>query len=626
VKTDFALMRAHCADHGGEVLNSMGDGLLMCFPSAVQAVTCALQIQSEFGKRRATLPPEQALEHRMGVHIGDVIRQDDGGVAGDGVNIAARLEGKAPVGGVCISQMVYDTVQGKVPMQAVFIGPEMFKNITNPIPIWHIAPEGQAAPASRPQAKTTKQASRRMLPVWVAAAALVLAAGGFWWWTQRGRGPTAGTTKVAEPPKSETQKLIEQARTLFTESSVTTTKLDAAVAVAEQALKLEPTNPDALAIASQLDSHMLLLARTPERLERARARAEQAIHLAPQAQEPRIAHAWFLVIGLGPPQSYRAETDLLALRRELPNDWRVCWLFAILRLMQGRTEDTVEILEDGAKRASVWSSVAWTQRAVFLTFLGRYSEVEQSIDLALAQEAPANNAYALKTNMELSWRGNLDGALAIANKMAVDDQNTEIGVATFERVYRWRREPANALKFLSQDAREWIGWDVSGPKAALKGEAYKALGDFESARAEWQLAVKQIDERLAATPNDRVLLEWKAYLLAELGQRDQAQMLWKRALGLARPKSKGDMYDFEKIQMFYSDEEIMAELERRAERAPAPPAGIRLAIPNPKYTFISAADLRLNPAWDKVRELPRFKALQAKLDKDPRFSPTATAE
>ena len=129
--------------------------------------------------------------------------------------------------------------------------------------------------------------------------------------------------------------------------------------------------------------------------------------------------------------------------------------------------------------------------------------------------------------------------------------------------------------------------------------------------------MKQIDERLAATPNDRELLQWKAYLLAELGQGDEARALWKRALGLplGRPR---EMYYFEKIQMLGTDDEIMADLEKRAER----PA---IAVPNAIYPFISAADLRLNPAWDRVRELPRFRALQAKLDKDPRFSPLAPA-
>ncbi len=85
------------------------------------------------------------------------------------------------------------------------------------------------------------------------------------------------------------------------------------------------------------------------------------------------------------------------------------------------------------------------------------------------------------------------------------------------------------------------------------------------------------------------------------------------------------MYYFEKIQLLGTDDEIITELEKRAERPPALAAGVRAPVPNLTCIFISAADLRLNPAWDGVRALPRFKALQAKLDKDPRFSPIAAA-
>ena len=150
VRADFERMRAICAPRGGEVFNTMGDGMLLGFPSAVEAVAFALQMQGEFAARRAKLPPERALEHRIGIHLGDVIRQAEGGVAGDGVNIAARLQTKSPPGGVCISQTVYNTVSGKVPMQAVLIGPEQFKNITEPISIYHIAPEGGPALTRQP--------------------------------------------------------------------------------------------------------------------------------------------------------------------------------------------------------------------------------------------------------------------------------------------------------------------------------------------------------------------------------------------------------------------------------------------------------------------------------------------
>ena len=615
VKADFALMRERCTQHGGELLNSMGDGLLLCFGSAVQAVACALQIQGEFGARRATLPPEQALEHRIGVHIGDVFRQEAGGVAGDGVNIAARLEAKAPIGGVCISQTVHDTVKGKVPMQAVFIGPEMFKNISEAIPIWHISAADGPMPASSATSFATQLKSQRRQVVAIAAVVVVLIAGGFWLRSQGGRAQVVDTARTASPPKSEAQKLADQARTLFMDSLGNPSNLGGVVSVAERAITLDSTNADALAVASQLDTHLLLMDDTPARRERARNRQELAVNLAPQAVESRVALAWFLVLGLGPPQSNRAEKDLLVLRERLPTDWRLCWIHCILRLQQGRNEEAAEVLEDGAQKIPTWAAIALSQKAVFVRELGRYQEAIQISDRSLAGAAPPNS-HAFKAGMELAWRGDLDGALAIAKKMPVEDQIADMGMATFERVFRWRREPGHVLKHLSQDPREWIGWDVGGPKAALKGEAYKALGQPESAQAEWQLALKQINEKLAVTPNDRELLEWKAYLLAELGA-PEASALWKRALGLPLARER-EMYHFEKIQRLGTDDEIMAELERRAERPLVP-------VANAVYPFIAAADLRINPAWDRVRELPRFKALVAKLEKDPRFSPTAAA-
>ena len=143
VRADFASMQARCRQHGGEVLKSMGDGLLLCFDSVVQAVTCALQIQEEFAGR-----PGPALQHRIGIHLGDVFR-DGGDVVGDGVNIAARLEAKARPGTVCLSQSVYDAVKGKMPMQVEPLGPQQFKNIAEPLRVYLVMP-GNANPPTAP--------------------------------------------------------------------------------------------------------------------------------------------------------------------------------------------------------------------------------------------------------------------------------------------------------------------------------------------------------------------------------------------------------------------------------------------------------------------------------------------
>jgi len=195
VQADFERMRALCTQHGGELLNTMGDGMMLCFPSAVQAVSFALQLQDEFGARKAALPPEQALEHRVGVHLGDVFRLEGGSVAGDGVNIAARLEAKAPVGGICISQTVYDTVKGKVPMRASFLGPQSFKNIAEPIAIWQVMPESTAGAAAAKPSARGPHAKRWLFSA--LAAGLVLAVGlGGWLWSRRDAPVTQPASKT----------------------------------------------------------------------------------------------------------------------------------------------------------------------------------------------------------------------------------------------------------------------------------------------------------------------------------------------------------------------------------------------------------------------------------------------
>ena len=194
VRVDFNRMRLICASHNGEIINTMGDGMSMCFASVMQAVSFALEMQSEFGARKQAHPEQQPLEHRIGIHLGDVFRTKDAdiGLQGDDVNIAARLEAKAPPGGICMSQMVYDVVNGKIPMQARFIGRHKFKNIAGPVPIWRVMPESGRGAAG---AKTSSRASglrRRQLWRWIAGAVtacLMLVIAGGWYWTGRDTSP-----------------------------------------------------------------------------------------------------------------------------------------------------------------------------------------------------------------------------------------------------------------------------------------------------------------------------------------------------------------------------------------------------------------------------------------------------
>ena len=129
------LIAPKVAEHRGRIVKTTGDGLLIDFASVVDAVRCAIEMQHGMTARNSGLPPDKRIDYRVGVNLGDVIVDDDD-IFGDGVNVAARLEGMADPGGILISQMVREAVADK--LDAVFVdnGERKFKNIARPIRVW----------------------------------------------------------------------------------------------------------------------------------------------------------------------------------------------------------------------------------------------------------------------------------------------------------------------------------------------------------------------------------------------------------------------------------------------------------------------------------------------------------
>jgi class 3 adenylate cyclase len=123
--------------HHGRIFKTTGDGVLAEFPSVVDAVRCALEIQRGMAARNAKISPDRRIEFRVGINIGDVI-QDGGDVFGDGVNVAARLEGIAPRGGICISRQVLDLIEGKISLSFRELGRQNLKNIARPIEVFRV--------------------------------------------------------------------------------------------------------------------------------------------------------------------------------------------------------------------------------------------------------------------------------------------------------------------------------------------------------------------------------------------------------------------------------------------------------------------------------------------------------
>jgi adenylate cyclase len=136
------------ASHRGRIVKTTGDGILVEFASAVDAARCGLEIQREMAQQNAEVPSELRIEFRIGIHVGDIII-DDNDIFGDGVNIAARLEGIAEPGGVCISDDAHRQIRGKIDVIFDDIGEQTLKNIAEPMRAWHIRLAGEAAATIR---------------------------------------------------------------------------------------------------------------------------------------------------------------------------------------------------------------------------------------------------------------------------------------------------------------------------------------------------------------------------------------------------------------------------------------------------------------------------------------------
>src|ERR1700733_3526013 len=151
------------AVHNGRVFKRTGDGTLIEFRSVVDAVRCAIEVQNAMVDRNAGVPADRRIEFRIGIHLGDVVEESDGDLMGDGVNIAARLEGVAKPGGICLSEDAYRQVLGKVEGNFVDAGEQKLKNISRPMRAfyWNSANAATAGPAPLPLARRLSAALKR---------------------------------------------------------------------------------------------------------------------------------------------------------------------------------------------------------------------------------------------------------------------------------------------------------------------------------------------------------------------------------------------------------------------------------------------------------------------------------
>jgi adenylate cyclase len=189
--------------HGGRVVKLTGDGILIEFTSAVDAVACAVEVQRAMARRNAEAPPDRRIEYRVGINIGDVI-VDGEDLYGDGVNVAARLEALAEPGGVWISRAVHEHVRDKLPFAFADKGEQTVKNIARPIHVYALDADAVSAlggmepslAASEPQQHNL----RRFWPGLAGVAATLLLAAGLWTILRPAHGPPAAGLSIVVLP------------------------------------------------------------------------------------------------------------------------------------------------------------------------------------------------------------------------------------------------------------------------------------------------------------------------------------------------------------------------------------------------------------------------------------------
>jgi adenylate cyclase len=189
--------------HNGRVVKRTGDGSIVEFRSVVDAVRCAIEVQNAMVERNAGVPEDRRIVFRIGIHLGDIVEETDGDLMGDGVNIAARLEGLAAPGAICLSEDAYRQVRGRLDLAVTDLGLTQLKNIAEPMRAYSLQVGVPAAAKPVTEAKPQEPKKRSALPalaVGIAALLVVIAAGALYF--LGAKGPAVVATSPPTPVAS----------------------------------------------------------------------------------------------------------------------------------------------------------------------------------------------------------------------------------------------------------------------------------------------------------------------------------------------------------------------------------------------------------------------------------------
>jgi class 3 adenylate cyclase len=482
--------------HEGRIINTAGDSVLAEFASPTQAVRCAVEIQDALKTRNDTLPEDRRMHFRIGVNLGDVMVKGDD-LLGDGVNVAARLEGIAEPGKIYIASSVYDQIAGKLDLGFVDLGEQTLKNIDRPIRAYRVDRDSRGVTVAK-----RKSGAKPISWIAAALAAVALGAGVLWFQGQQ----AASRQEESAKAKAAADAEIAKARAEAEEARKTAAAAAGTAAAAQRALEeqriaatraraqaeLSAARSDAEATRRKADAELSAASETRRVAEAAaktaaeaaaKAQAAAAIAAKPAATQKWAASLVCGSAGSTPPAAYTASVvsvgNAFALRQGTAGQP------GALQMNGTRQPDGRLLLSgNGISSLREWhgqsyqASVAGSFKAERYVGRGKLGDRDCALTL-LTEAAAASRAAAEAAAQTGPWAG----TMTCASGVSAPPEALPVAVVVTGQAFDMRRGKPDAVPFLQMNGLRQAdgkmrvaGKGTSGAKENL-GQAYKAEFD-----------------------------------------------------------------------------------------------------------------------------------------------------
>lgn len=632
--------------HGGRIVKHMGDGFLAEFPSVVEAVRFAMEMQEQMLLATATIPPDSRVRFRIGINLGDIIVAGDGDIFGDGVNVAARLETLAIPGGICISAPVHHSVHKKLNVRLDDLGEQKVKNISTPVRVYDLRWPGEGGV---PKDREIRPQSRRHRSTWFVMGALALLITAVAYWQLRPAKPLAPEKSIAVMP--------------FVDMSGDGQNEYFSQGIAEELLNLLARIPD-LKVSSRTSSFHFAGQDVPissiasalgvrHILEGSVRRNGSDVRISAQLIDTTTdSHVWSDTYEQKVLDVFSAQLD-------------------IARVISERLKLKLDGVSPPTKPTSIkeaydlylrgWHALrqGWSSE----DYLEALDYFEQAIDLdpgfaqahalhSVANLARANFRYANPTETYPAVLEHAEQAIGLDDSLP--DAYVAMGWVQLSYQYDWRAAEWSFRRAMELAPSYYMGhlslaWALQGGgflDAALRAaqRAFEldpmtlwtrnGLAEMYYKQRNFPAALREASAMLEMNPDDPLLLSWTAILHARMGQIDEAKSFNVRAV-----QAGGDDPNFKvfslQLQTILGEREIaMTDLERLSSAETADsvsPGGIAAT-----YALLGEAEMavawlqravdaydsyvfNLNyPEFDPIRADPGFRAIceQVQLDCD----------